>query len=154
MLATHENWQTGVITEVEVPDIQMREFEYQSPTVVDRVEYAGDFVKGYLADELVVTFEGVSDISALKLLDARGHKVEPVPALPDDTTLLQLAFAELLEANHAPTARISSFMAASDRPEPTTNTSAIAALYAELVDKGLRTPEQFKEIYPMKKETK
>jgi hypothetical protein len=65
--------------------------------IVDKVVYADDWAKGYLNGELVVGFGGVSDIGAIKLYDADGNLVVPVPAQPamDQITQLELALAEL-----------------------------------------------------------
>jgi len=147
MFEIHEDYQTGKITEVEVPEIP--EAEQEQPIIVDRAEYADDWVKGYLNGELVIQMSGVSDISAVELFDAAGNRVTPVPAPPCGITRLQLAMAEMIEMSVQPAISSGRELHVGVTPAwEITPTYAIVDLYATLINKGLRTlesvPEKFK----------
>ena len=64
------------------------------PTV-DRVEYGKDWAKGYKNGEVVITMGGVSDISAIQLLNEQGETVIPAPAPLSEVEQLQNAIKEL-----------------------------------------------------------
>jgi len=45
--------------------------------IVDKILYGDDWAKGYLNDEVVISFGGVSDINAIELYDIEGNRVIP-----------------------------------------------------------------------------
>jgi len=153
MIETHEDYLTGEIVEVEVPDTP--ELEPDEPIVVDRAEYAGDRVTGYLGGKVVAQMSGIADISAVELFDVNGSIVVPAPAPPDNITKLQLAMAEMIEMDTQLTAGNThvSPVATGSHFEPRnaawelTPTHAIMDLYATLISKGLRTLEQIPERF-------
>jgi len=161
MIEMHEDYLTGKIKEVEIEDGETIKTPEKSKVIIDRAEYTGDWVKGYLNGELVITLGGVLDISSIELFDANGNKVLPTPAPPSDTTRLQLAMAEMIEMSIQPALSGVGGIFDSGRELhhgsqdaatsiwEITPTYAIVDLYAALIDQGLRAldaiPERFRD---------
>ena len=88
----------------EEPEIDNHEPEVQVDPVVDKIEYADDWAKGYLKGKLVIEFTGVSDINAIVLYNADGERVTPTlvkpvdPGMPPDLSELEKRVDELEDA--------------------------------------------------------
>jgi len=71
-------------------------------TIVDKILYADDWARGYLNGQLVVSFEGVTDINAIELYNENGERVIPTPAPPEPNlvslqSMLEISFVALAE---------------------------------------------------------
>ena len=67
------------------------------PTI-DRLNYGDGWAKGYKGGQVVISFDGVSDINAIELFDDDGNRVIPVQAEPPIT---EIRTVKILEADTA-----------------------------------------------------
>jgi len=151
----HTDYQTGEITEIEVPDYVDVESDLIPSIIVDSVEYFGDTVTGYLNGDIVIHQTGITDTSLIELFDISGNKVKPI-FNPPEMIKAKLAIVETIELMLL----LLGTGVATDsvREEISTNGNlgsiwemtpiyAIVGLYVDMYNCGLRNLDQIHELF-------